>query len=194
MLLQIAIGPVSIFIFNLAMTKGVWHALSGVSGVVLGDAFFIVLAIIGIGALIDRSPKVKGWMAYLGGIILVLFGLKMSIDAVQLKEAVGLTDHAFAKALFLTVSSPLTIVFWGGVFSSKIVEAHLKRYQLYLFGFGAVLSTALCQSAIAVCGTVFKQFLPPIIQMRLNVVVGVVLIVFGVRSIVKQYRLACDQS
>jgi threonine/homoserine/homoserine lactone efflux protein len=171
------------------MMKGVWHALSGVSGVVLGDALFIVLAIMGIGAFIERSPNVKRWMAYLGGVVLILFGLKMGIDAVKFKEALGLTERAFTTAFLLTVSSPLTIVFWGGVFSTKIAEAQLMKHQLYLFGCGAVLSTAFSQSMIAICGTVFKQFLPPLVQTILNIIVGIVLVAFGVKGVVKQYRI-----
>jgi threonine/homoserine/homoserine lactone efflux protein len=189
MLLQIAVGPVSVFIFNLAMAQGLWQALSGVVGVVLGDAIFIALAIMGIGALIDRSPGAKRWMAYVGGVVLVLFGIKTGLDAVKANSVLTVTYHAFTTALILTVSSPLTIVFWGGVFSSRIVEDRLSRQQLYQFGFGAILSTALSQSLIAAGGTVFKHFMPMQLQMALNMAVGIALIVFGIRACAKQLRL-----
>ncbi len=55
MLLQLAIGPVCIFIFQMASSKGFYTAETGVLGATLIDGLFIFAATIGISSIIERQ-------------------------------------------------------------------------------------------------------------------------------------------
>ncbi|MBP1745267.1 MAG: hypothetical protein H6Q58_2245, partial [Firmicutes bacterium] len=70
MLLQVAVGPVCLFIFQTAASSGFASAEMGVLGVAIVDALFISAAILGIGALISRYPKAEKFLKYFGAAVL----------------------------------------------------------------------------------------------------------------------------
>lgn len=192
MLLQLAIGPVGLFVFQTASTQGVRAALPGVLAVSLVDAAFIVAAIFGIGALLEKSPRAKSTLRIFGAVVLALFGLSMVLGAFGVHVIPGLGAPkeggagVFWYTLLLTASSPLTIVFWAGVFSAKIAQGGMSRRELYLFGLGAVLSTLVCFTLLCAAGGLAKGFVPPVALMVLNVAVGCALIVFGARTALRK--------
>ena len=187
MLLQFAVGPVCLFVFQIASTSGFWAALPGAAAVALVDAAFILAAIWGVGALLERSPRAKVVLRVFGAVVLILFGVNTVLGAfgIHLLPSLGLAageGGVFWRTLLLTVSSPLTIVFWAGIFSAKIAEDGMTRVQLYWFGLGAVLSTVLFFLLVALVGDVAKSFLTGQIIAVLNALVGIVLIGFGLRT------------
>lgn len=59
MLLQIAVGPICLFVFQTAAAHGFTSAMSGVIGVTLIDALYILAAICGLGTLIEHYKNFK---------------------------------------------------------------------------------------------------------------------------------------
>ncbi len=192
MLLQIAVGPVCLFIFQTAASSGFAAAETGVLGVAIVDALFIAAAVLGIGALISRYPKAEKFLKNFGAAVLLIFGISIiagvfgvsivpSLDFNQ-KQSAG---DVFIKAMLLTLSSPLTILFWAGVFSSKISEENMLRRDMYFFGLGAVLSTLFFLTSISILGRLVNSLLNPDLLSALNIVVGLLLIGFGIKTALK---------
>ena len=193
MLLQIAVGPVCAYIFQAAAGAGFWAAESGVLGVALADALYIFAALLGMGTLIERRPALKSALKYGGAAVMMLFGALMLVGVAfpGLLPGLKLTTRdagVFASTALLTLSSPLTIVFWAGAFAQRAAEEGVKREDLALYGLGAVCSTLVFLSAVAALGGVTRSFLPEAAISVLNVVVGLVLIGFGIRTVVKKDR------
>jgi threonine/homoserine/homoserine lactone efflux protein len=88
--------------------------------------------------------------------------------------------------LVLTLSNPLTILFWAGVFSTKLAEENFQRGQVYAFGGGAVLSTAFFLSLVSFLGSLMNARVPAIFIQALNFTVGLVLVGFGLRTMLKK--------
>lgn len=190
MILQLAVGPVCLFIFQTAVSSGTDIALLGVAGVSLVDASFILAAIMGLGTLLNRNEKAKNIIKFLGAGVVILFGLSTVLGVMGVKilpslslSGVQTVENVFVKTMLLTLSNPLTILFWAGVFSSKVAEEGMDKSQMYQFGLGAVLSTVLFLSFIAVLGNFVTVFLSANMMSILNVIVGLVLIAFGVKSL-----------
>ncbi|MDR3490763.1 MAG: LysE family transporter, partial [Gammaproteobacteria bacterium] len=95
------------------------------------------------------------------------------------------SENTFLEGLVLTASNPLAILFWVGIFSSKIVEEKLTRKDVYLFGLGSIISTLFFLTIVAAIGSVTGYFLPIEIISMLNLVVGVILIWFALKMIIK---------
>ncbi len=189
MLLQIAVGPVCVFIFQTAIASGFITAESGVLAVVLVDALYILLAILGIGSLLERSGRTKKILQYFGAAVLIIFGFSntLSIAGISILPSLDFSpdqqsSSVFVKVLFLTLSNPLTILFWAGVFSTRLIEEDLNKQQVYAFGFGAVLATAFFLSLIAILGSLVNIFINDTFITILNGIVGVILIIFGIRT------------
>jgi threonine/homoserine/homoserine lactone efflux protein len=193
MLLQIAVGPVCLFIFQTAAISGFLPAGSGVIAVVLVDALFIFAALAGIGALIEKRPGLKATLKYAGAAVLILFGLNLVIGsiwtgflpALNLSETAG-ADSAFLRAALITFSCPLTILFWAGVFAQRAAEQNLDKRGMALYGLGAVLSTLASLTVVAALGGLTHTFLSEPVIRVLNLIVGLVLIGFGVWTAVKK--------
>lgn len=193
MLLQIAIGPVCLLILQTAIASGFSTAESGVLAVVLVDALFIFAAIWGIGMLFNRFPQTKAVLKIFGGIVLILFGLSsiLSVFGISLLPGLNLNAHAnnqsfFFTMLLLTLSNPLTILFWAGVFSTKLAEANFQRSQAYAFGSGAVLSTAAFLSLVSFLGSLANAYISSTFTQILNFIVGLVLVGFGLYTMRKK--------
>ncbi len=193
MLLQIAVGPICLFIFQTAASSGFLAAETGVLGVTIIDGLYILAAIFGIGTIINKYEKAKKMIKYFGAFVLIIFGTSnvVGVWGISLIPSLNFLtkqsmEGVFLKTLILTLSNPLTILFWAGVFSTKISEEKMQQKDMYLFGLGAVLSTLFFLTVISISGSFINNFLELSILNSLNIIVGLVLIAFGIKTAVKK--------
>lgn len=192
MILQLAVGPMCLMVFNTSATHGFLVGLSLVLAISLIDGLYIILSGLGVAAIINKE-NIKSTIKILGCIVLVLFGTNTITGAFgfTLLPAIKLFSNAsnqnvFIQGLLLTASNPMTIIFWGGVFSTQVAENNFNKKQLIFFGFGCILSTLVFLTVVAFGGSILSGFLPQIIIKILNVMVGAVLIYFGIRLLLKK--------
>ncbi|WFD11892.1 LysE family translocator [Tepidibacter hydrothermalis] len=192
MILQIAVGPVCLFIFHTAVTSGFFTALIGVLGIAIIDAIYILAAIFGIGIIICKHEKMKDIIKYFGASVLIMFGISTILEFFGFYLIPNLNflskqsmESVFLKTIVLTLSNPLTILFWVGVFSTKVSEENMNQKDMYYFGLGAVISTMTFLTIISIMGSFINNFLDSIIINALNFIVGLVLIAFGIKTAVK---------
>ena len=133
MILQLAIGPVCMFVFQTSLSQGFWAGFSGVLGTAVTDGTEILLAIWGMGAVLQRSRTARTFSRWFGAGILFAFGLNTLLGAfgIALLPSLSLfagrgSGSVFIQAILLALSNPLTIVFWAGVFAAKIAEENLS--------------------------------------------------------------------
>lgn len=194
MLLQLAVGPMCLMVFNTSASEGILPGLILVASITLVDGLYIALSGLGVAAILKKE-KIKLAIKIFGCIILVWFGIstiagafgKTLLPAIEMFESDGV-QNIFLKGLLLTASNPLTIIFWSGVFSTQVVQNQLKQQQLFLFGLGCILSTLGFLSLVAILGSSISGFLPESVIAGMNVVVGGLLILFGIRLIAKKEK------
>ena len=201
LILQIAIGPVFFYILNLALARSLLDAYAAIGAAVLVDCLYISLAILGVGKALENR-QVKTILSLVGAVVLGFFGWVMIQDPgngrLVLQIVSGSTNpiSSFLSTLLLTISSPLTIVFWTGVFASKAVEKEYYKKDLIPFGIAAGLAT-LVFLGISITALYYLQFsLPGNLMRYLNSAVGVILILYGVvrlgkliQEMIKQHRV-----
>ncbi len=181
------------FIFQLAVINGFFVAMIGILAVFIVDSLFIFGAIKGIAALLE-SRKMQTVLKYFGSFILMIFGLSSILNQFDINflptlsaQNVSGAHNAFIQAAIITISNPLTIIFWAGVFSAKITEDNLGKMEMYYFGMGAVLATFSFLFIIALIGSFSMTFLPTQVIRVLNICVGFILIFFGFNILMKKY-------
>lgn len=194
MILQLAVGPMCIMVLNTAVDFGILSGMSLVLAIVLIDALYITLSGLGASAIIAKD-KVKIAVKIIGCIILVFFGLNTILNVFDINILPNISmfsdyksGNLFLQGIILTASNPLTIIFWGGVFTTQIADNNLTRFQLFLFGAGCVLSTLIFLSGIALFGYFIGSFIPGIVIKILNILVGAFLIFFGIKLLVKKNK------
>lgn len=192
MLLQFAIGPMCLMVFNSSATHGFWTSILLVLAIALVDGIYIALSCFGVAAIISKE-QVRHRVKWLGCIVLVLFGSTIIMQACHISILPNIMlfsdvsgGNIFIQGLLLTASNPLTIIFWSGALSAQVTENNYRKKQLVLFGLGCVLSTVFFLTVVAFCGSLLKGFLPQLYIQVLNAIVGIILIYFGIRLLVKK--------
>ena len=79
LLLQIAVGPMCLMVFNTAKNVGFLVALSLVLAIALVDAFYITLASVGVSKLLEKE-NVKKVFKIIGSIVLIIFGINIILN------------------------------------------------------------------------------------------------------------------
>ncbi len=193
LILQTAIGPVFFFIINLALKRSLYDGLIAVLAVTLVDYFYISLAILGIGKLLEKK-KIKKAFGIISSVVLVIFGLVI-IKGV-LGENVSTTSTiqsetllaSFSATFFLTISNPMTIVWYTGLFTAKAVEYNYTKQELLVFGLSVGLATLLFMGTSVIMFSLAKKTVPISLMQTLNIIVGCLLILYGAFRFTKVFK------
>ncbi|MCR4330000.1 MAG: LysE family translocator [Candidatus Roizmanbacteria bacterium] len=183
--LQLAIGPVFFFIINLSLQKTILDGFAGVLGVTLVDYLYISLAILGIGKVLKKK-KVKNIFGIVSSTVLIIFGfliLKSVLETVGMSKTLIDTTStikgSFLSVFLITLSSPMTIVFFTSLFTAKAIEYDYKRKQLLLFGLGTGFATFLFMGTSVILFSTIKGTIPVLLIQTLNGIVGCLLVGYG---------------
>ncbi len=190
LLLQFAVGPMCLMVFNTAQNAGILSALSLVLAIALVDAFYIILASIGASKLLKKDA-VKHVVKMIGSIILMVFGINIILNVFGINIIPGLdlnpnSSSAFIQGIVLTLSNPITIVFWGSVLTTKIIDENFQKKELIMFSVGLVSATLLFLSIVAVLGMVLSRYIPDEVSNILNIIVGMLIVIFGIRLLLEK--------
>ncbi len=193
LILQLAIGPVFFYIINLTLQKSTLDGLAGVIAVTTVDLLYIGLSILGLGQILEHA-KIKTAFGALSALVLMVFGLVIIKGAVSTPLMVAATTTpanplaSFISVFILTISSPMTIVFFTSLFSAKAVEYNFNRKDLLLFGLGTGLATLIFMGTSVVLFSFVKGTVPAVIIRSLNILVGCLLIAYGAIRLFKTFH------
>jgi len=106
-------GPMNAVIAEESVLRG-W--LSGVRaglGAMAADICFFVLALVGVVAIVERVPAIRGVAFAIGGVLMLYFAYGAARDA-RGSGTADATDagRGFQKAFVLAITNPYQIVFW----------------------------------------------------------------------------------
>lgn len=184
LILQISVGPVCIAVLHKGLTQGFHHAFSMVWGVALVDALYIVLSIIGVSALLQIGA-VRTAVGLAGVLLLAYFGIRYLRAPVERKQGSQTTDSllkSFTYGAGLTLTNPLTILFWAGVLGAMLsTHSFSQPGGVILFCAGCITATLLFLTAVALAGHSLERVLTEWLLLWLNRAVGVFLIGFAIK-------------
>jgi len=192
LILQLAIGPVFFFIANLTLQGTILNGIAGVLAVTIVDYFYITLAIFGVGKLLENK-KVKKIFGIVSSIILAVFGL------IIIKGIAGGVSSAtstmpmtlissFVSVFLLTISSPMTIVFFTSLFTAKALEYNYQKKELLIFGLGTGFATFLFMGISVILFSLVRGSVPILLIQILNLIVGCLLVGYGGVRLIKILR------
>lgn len=189
--LQMAIGPVFFYIINITLQNQISNAMLAVLAVTLADYIYIILALFGLGELMSKQ-KCNRWLTLVSSIVLLTFGTIIINKASPLNNISNINNFdnglkTFFNVFILTFSSPVTIIFWTSVFTTKALEHNYKRKELFIFGLSAGMATPLFLSTTVYLFSIIKTNIPSIIIYYANIIVGTVLILYGIIRLISKY-------
>ncbi|PZR36736.1 MAG: hypothetical protein DI538_13510 [Azospira oryzae] len=190
--LAFLVGPVFFAILQTSVERGFGNGVLVALGVSLSDILYVTICYFGLAQFIDQDQN-KIYMAYGGGAILILFGLyhclvksrKAMTEEIKKVEDKGKFRY-FLKGFIINGISPMVILFWLGAISVASVDfGYTKGFQFFIF-FAAVLGTVFTTDLLkAYLADKLRRLVTPKTMMYLNIIVGLILMVFGGRLILQ---------
>jgi threonine/homoserine/homoserine lactone efflux protein len=117
-------GPVNILVIQRAVTKGFAAGLAAGLGAMLGDGLLAAVAAFSMQAISDVIIANAGWIEWIGGVILMAFGMALFAARPRLdvpsdeRGTVSLHMGIIPQTFLLTVSNPGAILGMLAIFGS----------------------------------------------------------------------------
>jgi threonine/homoserine/homoserine lactone efflux protein len=194
--LALLIGPVFFTIIQTSIERGFKSGAWVAVGVSASDSVYILISYFGLYQFFE-NPTYRTYLSYGGGSILLLFGLYyLIIKSQKLQEYhPEKINHRsplrlMAKGFFINGISPLVLLFWIGTVGLATTEfGYIKPLQVFTF-FASIVATVFITDLLkALLADQLRLVMTPKIIRWLNIVLGIVLIIFGGRLILYADKL-----
>jgi threonine/homoserine/homoserine lactone efflux protein len=184
LILQISVGPVCIAVLHKGIAQGFRHAFAMAWGAALVDAFYIFLSMAGVSVLLQvESARVVIGLG--GALLLLIFGLRyLRAPASTAREQHRSESpfKSFAYGVVLTLTNPLTILFWAGVLGATMSTRTFDQAGgVVYFAAGCVTATLIFLTIVALAGHFLERLLDDRLMLWLNRAVGLFLIGFAIK-------------
>lgn len=163
---------------------------AGVVAVTLVDYFYITLALMGVGKVLEKK-KIKKIFGIISSSVLIMLGI-LTINSALSSNTITTTlvsssdlISSFTSTFLLTISSPMGIIFWTSIFTSKAMEFNYSKRELFIFGLSTGLATLLFMGSAVILFSYVKESIPLLLIKLLNIFVGCVLIGYGGTRLLK---------
>lgn len=189
--LTFLVGPVFFTIIQTSAERGFSRGVLVALGVSISDCFYVVVCYLGLIKLIE-SPTFRDQMAFVGGSILIIFGLyhlivkaRKSIQAQPAKAATESKTYRYIlKGFFINAFSPMVPILWIGYISVASIDLKLVTDYEFTIFFTSMLVTILATDiAKAYLAGRLSALITPKRMMWVNVIVGGALLIYGARLI-----------
>lgn len=186
-------GPVTVLCLRRSLTERLSVGLTVALGAATADAFFGLVAVLGLSAISTFLLNHLTALRLLGGSFLIYVGyLTFQKDPTLNPPAARTEDiiHAYISALVLTLSNPVSIFAFAALFAAFGLDTCFTDFiePLSLI-VGIFAGTALWLSLLSVTVHIFKSYTTLTTIKRLNQASGLVLIIFGALTFLSIFKI-----
>ncbi|MGG3891560.1 LysE family transporter [Metabacillus fastidiosus] len=188
------IGPVNAAQLDKGIKSGFFHAWLVGLGAMTADAIYMLAVYLGIVHFLE-IPFVKTFLWSFGFFVLVYTGVesllnagKINFEARKQKES---KSRSFFSGFLMSISNPLTILFWLGIFGSILAKtaaehdaAHVAMYSGAIF-----IGLLLWDVTMATIASSCRRFLSAKILALISILSGFSLIGFGIYFGIQAFKL-----
>lgn len=184
------VGPVFFAIIQTSIERGFKNGFLVSLGVSISDTLYVIIGFYGLVKFFNE-PQFQNYMAYAGGGILIIFGIYY-LFIKRKKKYTAPIDVANEKKLYryvlkgflLNGLSPTVFLFWVGAISVASFDfGYRGDFEFFIF-FSVVLGTVFCTDVLkAFLADKLRNLVTHRTMLILNTVVGLSLVIFGVRLI-----------
>ncbi len=178
MVLQLSVGPVFFAVLNQSVARGFREAFKMALGVTVVDAAYIMAAMLGISQLLNvyyfRKAVLIG-----GAAVLIYFGLAHLLRRSGGPVSSQQVRNSFGYGVKLTLTNPLTVVFWSSTFGSLLASGQLAAGSVAWFAAGCVSATVLFLCFVSAAGSFAAKLMTAKTATMMDRIVGLFLIIFG---------------
>lgn len=178
------IGPVNSVRLDKGIKNGFWHAWVVGVGSMIADAIFMFLVYLGVVHFLD-APPVQTFLWLFGGFVLLYTGIESIVGANKLSLSHDRKRETLIKCFFsgfiMSISSPLSILFWLGIYGSVLAKTAVSygTSQLLIYSSMIFLGLTIWDLFVASLTSGFRKFLTTNSLIFISVISGLSLLGFG---------------
>ena len=194
--LSFMIGPVFFMLIQTSILKGARAAIVFNTGVILGDIVFIIIAYLGSRRLLEQI-KDDPRLFYIGGLILIIYGLITYFDKSNKKEVVATpvldipVSNNYIKLLFkgffLNFINIGVLGFWLGLIVVIGPTLDMNPTHIFWYFTTIIISYFMTDLGKILLAKKLKKKLTPLVIYKIKKTMGILLIIFGIFLLLKGF-------
>lgn len=187
LLLSVMVGPVFFTLIQNSIAFGFKYAVVLAAGILMSDFVYVLITYFGI-SLLTQFPNFEWYLAIFGGVILIGFGLSSFLKKTKDRPITGglplgksSKSTAFFKGFGINGVNPFVLLFWISIAGLVAINDNYDRFDIGVYYLG-ILVTVFCFDLLkAFIAKQLQSYVTPKVMILMNKIVGVVLLLFGVR-------------
>lgn len=188
------IGPINAAQIDRGLKSGFWHAWLIGLGAMAADIVYMILVFFGVIHFINQ-PFIKTFLWLFGAFVLIYTGMESLFAARNPQLHDARSGQSYLKTLvtgfLMSLSSPLSILFWLGIYGSVLAQASAtSNYgQLIFYSCGIIAGLMIWDFSMACVAGAFRKVLTNTLMSIISVLSGLSLLGFGVYFGVQAFRV-----
>ncbi|HEX2582232.1 MAG TPA: LysE family transporter [Dongiaceae bacterium] len=181
------VGPITVLLVRRTLTAEHRVAVCSAAGIIAADSLYAFLAAYAFSSVVDILHAGERPIRLVGGAILLWMAVTIWRSVVHELSSVPSSRGAaadFASIFALTLSNPLTILGFAGVFATIGTSAGTRSGASLSFALGISSASLIWTFAIVAAALAMRHMISPRAMRRLNRASAIVLALFGLRSLI----------
>lgn len=195
-IMSFMIGPVFFMLIETSIVKGIRAALAFDLGVWLSDVIYISIVYFFLSEVTATIAENRNILTVIGGIILLIFGVTTALKKQQAKlntDFISLVHQPrdygvlVLKGFFLNFLNPMVLFYWFAVLTIDTESMAAGGWQALTF-IAVILITFFGVDILKIVGAKkLRVFITPNALKRLNLILGGILMIFGIVLIIRGF-------
>jgi len=182
--LSAPIGPINAAQLDAGIKKGFWHSWLIGLGAMTADIVYMLMVYMGIVHFIN-IPFMQAFLWLFGSFVLIYTGVESLLgieQAMETKRNNGDTRlKSFMSGFLISLSNPMTILFWLGIYGSVLAETASKYNveQIIMYSFAIIFGILIWDVSMAGVASYARKLFTSRILKGISILSGVSLIGIG---------------
>lgn len=188
------IGPVNAAQLDKGIKSGFFHAWLVGLGAMTADVIYMMMVFFGVVHFLE-IPFMKSFLWSFGFFVLVYTGIESILHAGKVSSNTSSNEESparsFFSGFFMSISNPLTILFWLGIYGSVLAKtsAEYDIPHVIIYSIAIFIGLILWDITMAAIASSFRKYLNQKILTAISILSGLSLIGFGVYFGIQAYKL-----
>ncbi len=195
LMLSLLAGPAFFVLVYTSLRLGWRAALLFALGVWLSDLLYIVIAYVGVSALLE-SLLANRWVGIVGGLVLAIVGVllilrvRRGFQPVPIRRRIRLRTRTqlllFVQGFALNFTNPFVFIYWLGI---ATIGKTLGQGELLVFMLSVLAGLISLDLVKIYAARVLSRFLTPRLMRLINVILGIILTLSGLVLTIRSFQL-----
>jgi L-lysine exporter family protein LysE/ArgO len=187
------IGPVNAAQLDRGIRNGFMNAWLVGIGALLADGVFMLLVYFGVIHFLN-IPFMQTFLWLFGFFVLTYIGVESLISFGKMDSQNRSSNESqlksFSAGFLISISNPLSILFWLGIYGSVLADmiAKYNAREVFIYSSTIMAGIMLWDIFMALVASVFRRFLTDRLLALISIISGLSLIGFGLYFGLEAYR------